>query len=389
MRDVTAGAVRPPTGEPAVTMPFDLDTLLAPIEGDVAAGVDPREGGPGSDVYLRLKDLRATARLAERDAAQGEAETDPLRAGVREWDELGASAAELLRTSAKDLEVAAWMTEALLRTAGIQGLADGFATMAGLIERYWDDGLYPAADEDGDETRMAPLFGLFGQGGTGTLLQPLKLVALSDYGDAVVTLYTAEVASATPPPRLADEDAQALVDERRQAALEAVRVGIGRSSTGFLTALRTAFVRAIAALDALMSVIDRVSDFGRFGSQVGEPLAGALRLIDDHAPVAAANAAARSEEADAPGAVADGAKPGARGPTTRQDALVAVLALADFFDASEPQSPVGPALRDVVRRARLPLDALLLELLPDTAQRTLFLQRAGIRVAGPAVDNDY
>ncbi len=365
---------------------IEVDALLERFPGS-PSGVDLREGGSGSDLYLRLKDARAAARLAEREASNAETDSDPLRAGLLFWSTLADGAVQLLSESTKDLEVAAWLTEALLRTGGIAGLGDGLALLNGLIVNFWHAELWPAPDEDGDESRLGALFGLFGRGGTGTLLQPLKLIALSDRGGTPVTLWSAELALAPPLPRNVDEDAQAVVDDRRAAALEAVTTGIARSSRPFLIALRTDLARASDALETLMQTIDRVTDVGRFGSQIGEPLAAAIKLLDDHAGNVFAAAlvadAASADIATAALGVLDAANVG---PTSRDEALNAVLTLADFFERSEPQSPVGLSLREVVRRARLPLTSLLLELLPDSESRTLFLQRAGIRLTTSDVE---
>ena len=363
---------------------INIAGLLEPFDASIV-GSDVREGGPGSELYLRLKDARASARLAEREASNAETDTDPLNAGLIYWSTLAEGAIGLLSDSSKDLEVAAWLTEAMLRIGHIGGLADGFSLLDGLINAFWDDGLWPAADEDGDETRLSALFGLFGRGGTGTLLQPLKLIALSDRGEVPVTLWSAELAAAPAPPRTPDEDAQAVIDERRAAAQEAVASGIARSSRPFVVALRTNLVLAIQSLETLMQTIDRVSDVGRFGSQIGEPLAAALRLLEDNAALVFIEApgmvAAIPDDGTAGGGFAT-AKVAAlerREPSSREDALGMILALAEYFEQREPQSPIGLSLREVVRRGRLPLESLLSELLPDAASRTLFLQRAGIR----------
>ncbi|MET0270318.1 MAG: type VI secretion system ImpA family N-terminal domain-containing protein, partial [Sphingomonas sp.] len=161
---------------------FAVEDLLAPLAAADGAGPDVRGGGSGgSALYLAIKDARTDARLAERNAiASGDAEIDPLMAGLRGWETVRDGATRLFAET-KDLQVAAWLTEAWLRTDGFPGVAAGFALMAGLIERYWDDGLHPQEDEDGVETRVAPLFGLFGNSDVGTLLQPLKLLPLSDH----------------------------------------------------------------------------------------------------------------------------------------------------------------------------------------------------------------
>lgn len=367
---------------------IETETLTVPFP-DLPAGGNIREFGPASDLYLQIKDERAAARLSERDATNSESDGDPLRAGLNSWAALADGAVTILTEQSKDLEVAAWLAEALLRTGGVAGLADGLLGLEGLISGFWDDGLWPAAGEDGDEDRVAPLFGLFGRDGTGTLLQPLKLVPLSDRGDTPVTLWSAELAFAPPPPRTADEDAQAIADERRSAALDTVVSGIGRSSRDFLIDLRASLVRAIEALDRLMATIDRVSTVGRFGSQINAPLAAALKLLDDNAGSIFAEAVAQATSDTIDDAEVGDARPVTPGgePRTRDQALNGVLTLANYFERTEPQSPIGPALRDVVRRARLPLEALLMELLPDSSVRTLFLQRAGIRSATSDVDS--
>jgi len=65
--------------------------------------------------------------------------------------------------------------------------------------------------------------------------------------------------------------------------------------------------------------------------------------------------------------------------TRREDALRAVNAAADYFEKYEPISPIGSALRDVDRRARMSFDDLLVELIPDGSSRELFYWRSGIR----------
>src|SRR5690606_21406161 len=61
-----------------------------------------------------------------------------------------------LAKKTKDLQVAAWLTEALVHREGFAGLKDGLELLRGLVETFWDH-VYPEA-EDGDlELRAAPL----------------------------------------------------------------------------------------------------------------------------------------------------------------------------------------------------------------------------------------
>ena len=71
------------------------------------------------------------------------------------------------------------LTEALLRTAGLAGLRDGFRLIREMTEGFWD-GLSPAEDGDGVEIKVAPLTGLNGEGGAdGTLIQPLRKIEIA------------------------------------------------------------------------------------------------------------------------------------------------------------------------------------------------------------------
>src|SRR5215510_3382030 len=153
---------------------FDLDALLAPIPGDSPQGVDIREDYSATSPYNRLRDARSEARDAERGQEAGDSDArdpGPLWRTVREL------AVKTLAETTKDLEVAAWMTEAFVRSHGLAGLYAGARTMAGLAERYWDD-LFPLPDDYGMETRVAPVTGLNGRDGNGSLIQPLYLIAL-------------------------------------------------------------------------------------------------------------------------------------------------------------------------------------------------------------------
>ena len=65
-------------------------------------------------------------------------------------------AGDALATRSKDLQLAAWLTEALLRQQGFSGLRQGLDLFRGLIENFWDT-LYPEIDEGDLDFRAAPL----------------------------------------------------------------------------------------------------------------------------------------------------------------------------------------------------------------------------------------
>jgi type VI secretion system protein ImpA len=365
--------------------------LITPLPDGV--GPDLRAGGQGADSYLSLKDLRADARLAEREALKSaDADIDPLRAGLKAWTDVASRAEQLLSTTSKDLQVAAWLCEAWLRTDGFPGLADGISLLAGLVESWWDGGLHPGEDEDGEETRLAPLFGLFGRGEAGTLLQAIKLLPLTDYGAEPVALWTIEAARALSA-RHDDPDIREQMAERRRERLDGIGTAIARASPAFAAVTIDALEAALAELDRLMTAIDERTAIGRFGSQIARPLEDSLALLREHHPetvepedhpmsdgegesVEGEVDAAEGRSGEMPKSSSARDRPGEI--FDRESALATLIEVAAFFDRNEPQSLVGQSLRDVVRRANLSLDELLSELIPENEQRAMFLLRAGI-----------
>ena len=64
---------------------------------------------------------------------------------------------EALTKRGKELQVAAWLTEALVRREGFAGLGQGLSLIHRLLDTYWDS-VYPEIDEDGDmDLRATPL----------------------------------------------------------------------------------------------------------------------------------------------------------------------------------------------------------------------------------------
>jgi type VI secretion system protein ImpA len=361
---------------------FDLERLLAPIEGDNPAGADPRADFSATSPYNRLRDARSEARAAERamDSAAEEAVVPP------QWRTIRDIADKLLSEQAKDLEVAAWYTEALLRSHGFAGLAAGFRLMHGLVEQFWD-GLYPLPDEDGMLTKVAPVTGLNGEGGDGALTQPIRKVPLLRTPEGnPLALWQIEQADAL-------ESMEASRKEARVAAgaltFDAVAKAAAATPAAHWVALAGALREAQAAWADLAAALDaRAGADAPPTSQVRDlldtALATVVRLAGDKLAAAEAEASevaeAGGEGAPAAGAGGGGgraARPGEIG--SREDALRMLEEVARWFRRVEPHSPLSWTLEEAVRRGRMTLPDLLAELMPDESTRAGFLSSLGIR----------
>ncbi|PYT16356.1 MAG: type VI secretion system protein TssA, partial [Acidobacteria bacterium] len=121
------------------------DDLLNPIEGENPSGANLRY----APVFDKIKD----ARREEGEGPLGELPRDRKTADFKTVVKL---AGETLATKTKDLQLGAWLTEAMLHQEGFSGLGQGLELLRGLVENFWDT-LYPEM-EDGDlELRAAPL----------------------------------------------------------------------------------------------------------------------------------------------------------------------------------------------------------------------------------------
>jgi type VI secretion system protein ImpA len=355
---------------------LDLAALLEPIPGESPAGTDPREDFAADALYFRLRDARSEARAAEREAdSAGDAEAG----AAGQWRPVLALAVEMLRTRAKDLEAASWLTEALLRLDQLEGMADGFALMTGLIERYWDD-LHPLPDEEGLLRRVAPVAGLNGEGADGTLIQPLRKVPLFHLPGGGTLAYWQYQQSV---------ELQAIADTaRRQQRLNAGALPFeeveraARAAAPALAALRQAAARALSMWDALdAAFIARAGADAPPTSRIRQLLTELLDLASRYAeaepqagdaPVDAAPVPAPAAAASVPGRIA-----------TREDALHLLDEIASFFRRTEPHSPLAYTLHEAVRRGRLTWPELLEEIVPDQDSRAAILRSLGIRPPRP------
>jgi len=125
-------------------MPFP-DDLLNPIEGPNPSGANLRY----DPVYDKIKE----ARREEAQPPPGMTEQDRK---VSDNAQVIKLTTDLLTNKTKDLQLAAWWTEASLKQRGFGGLKEGLALCCGLVDKFWET-LYPEIEDGDAESRGAPL----------------------------------------------------------------------------------------------------------------------------------------------------------------------------------------------------------------------------------------
>jgi type VI secretion system protein ImpA len=131
---------------PITPLPELVSQLLEPISAESPCGQDLRY----ETEYDQLRELR---REDDTSLPTGVWQSSIKRAL---WPDLERLATTLLLERSKDLMISAWLGEAWLHLAGLDGLPGSLALVAGLCERYPEQ-LHPLA-EDGDQSwRVIPL----------------------------------------------------------------------------------------------------------------------------------------------------------------------------------------------------------------------------------------
>ena len=375
----------------------DIDRLVSPVSDDAPQGTDIRaDRSPASDYYT-IKDARNAARAAERSAMFGDKDSGD---SYSSWQTVSEVAEKILTSTSKDLEVAAWYMESLVRMQGLAGLRDGFLIIQKLVNEHWD-GLFPEPDEDGIETRVAPLTGLNGDGGEGTLLAPLRNVAITEEGDQGEFTYW-QYLQARDAERIEDEDKKA----ERVASLgyslsqfnNTIAAMSADSCRNYVTTLEecssvfkdtSAKLRELCGADAppsskISELLDELARTVRFVYKEK------IEAADAAAAAAEASAAEESAEAGAAdnshtqtGQVIQLAGGVRNGPiASREDALKAMESAARYFRQYEPHTPLAPGLERLIAWGRMTVAELMMELIPDGSARSLFSQYTGVKLDG-------
>jgi type VI secretion system protein ImpA len=130
-----------------------LKSLLAPISESAPSGRYVRYEDPG---YAAVEE----AQHEDPDLPTGGLATQRKLA---DWPKTVALITQLLQKDTKDVQLAAWLIEALFRRQGYGGLTTGLEAMKGLLETFWDtihpevDTTDPDLDPEEYEIRAGPL----------------------------------------------------------------------------------------------------------------------------------------------------------------------------------------------------------------------------------------
>ena len=141
------------------------EDILNPIPGDNPSGQSVRL----TPVYDRIREARREDDALAQGAWQIERKVADHSLAIK-------LVQDVLATQSKDLQLAAWLCDSLLRRDGIAGLREGITLCQALLDRFWDT-LYPQVEDGELDDRLAPVEWI-----SSKLLIPIKSVPLCRAG---------------------------------------------------------------------------------------------------------------------------------------------------------------------------------------------------------------
>jgi type VI secretion system protein ImpA len=364
-------------------MPLRED-ILTPVPGDNPSGENLR--------YAPLYDKIKEARRQDDDAPQGDWKTTRKVADYKTVIKL---AGEAIATRSKDLQLAAWLTEALLHTERIPGLTAGLNMIRGLIENFWDT-LYPELEDGEAEFRAAPLDWV----GGAYLTLAVKQVPLTKAGYTLLAFHEAKAVGR-------EEEAAQDTDKHAefQAAIAEGRVSMDEWEKAFTATSKAFYVQLAQDIETALQTIEdlqpvceekfgeftpsynqlrvAIEEVQRLGNQLLEKKKELEPDPEDVQPVDPEVEEEVIDDGTAAVSVGGGAAVQQKRisrtssvslePADKDDAVARVAAVAAFWRKEDPSSPAPYLLLRGMRwgelRTSSSLDSSLFEA-PSTAIRT-------------------
>jgi len=254
------------------------------------------------------------------------------------------------------------------------------------VDNFWEN-LYPEPDEDGIETKVAPLAGLNGDSGEGTLLAPIRNALITT--ESSVGAYSFwQYQQARDAARITDPDKR----EEKEATLgftqRQIETAVAEASNEYYQNLVDDLEGAVEDFKAMNDVLRQhcgheAPPYSLILETLEEVLRAVRFLAKDKLAVAAPEEEAMTETSagEAPVAVAPGASAGTSGPiSSREDALRRLDEVAKYFRATEPHTPLVTGIERLVRWGRMPMAELILELVPDPTARAFYQHLTGAKL---------
>lgn len=346
---------------------INFETLLTPISEDKPSGEYLR--------YSGIYDEISEARRSDKDVAQGEWQTELKIADYRKVISL---AVPSLEKDTKDLQIAAWLSEALVKEHGFVGLRDCLKLMVGFQENFWET-LHPEIDEGDMEGRANAIAWMEEQ--SSYAVKQSKITGYNgysfvDYEDSKKYDIPDNIESLDSTEQARYNALRAEAEKENRVTANKWRAEMASTRRAFYEELNFLFEECWAAYNDLNRVIEEKFDrnqapgLNHLKKALDDVQSQVKKFLEDKRAEEPDEVTEEVIEEDADGE--GGAVVRVAGVATasgaiqnRQDALKRLADVATFFQKTEPHSPISYIIQRAVKWGNMPLEVWLQDVIKD------------------------
>ena len=346
---------------------IDFEVLLQPIDGGKPSGEPMQYSG----LYDEIREAR---RADDTSVSYGKWQTDLKAADFRKVIELATAA---LSSQTKDIQITAWLTEALTGQFGFAGFRDGVKLLRRLEEDFWET-IYPEIDEGDMEARANAVDWMNKQ-----IALMLKKVPLT-LGDGFTYIHWDESTRFDIPENFetleyAEQEKfrnlKVQADTENRKTGEQWRKSKKMTNRAFVETLNLTVNECFTEINELDRINEEKFDRNQvpgvndLKKSLGDITTVVTQLLEEK----------RLEEPDPEELVeetvevTEGGEVVVRGTgvatgaiQSRQDALKRLSDVAAYFRKNEPHSPVSYLIQRAVKWGNMPLEAWFQDVIKDT-----------------------
>jgi len=350
---------------------INLEAIMQPISEEHPSGESLQYSG----VYDEIRD----ARRADEELPQGQWQTE-LK--IADYSLVITLAVPALEKQTKDLQIAAWLSESLVKEHGFAGLRDSFKLLSGLQENFWET-VFPEIDEGDMEGRANAVEWMDTQCAfsiKGTAITDGEGYSLFDFEDSKRFDIPENIDTLDSTDQQKFRALQAQAEKENRVTADRWRKAKAVSRRAFFEQLTFELEECLTEFKELNRVIEEKFDRNQMPGT-----SNLKKALDDiQTQVKKLLEEKRAEEPDAADeetietgdgeTAASGPTGGAKAVATaagaiqnRQDALKRLADLAEFFRKTEPHSPISYLVQRAVKWGEMPLETWLQDVIKDEA----------------------
>jgi type VI secretion system protein ImpA len=344
----------------------DLQALLQPISDEHPSGESLRYSG----VYDQI----AEARRADDVLSRGEWQTDLKVADYRTVIDLAIPA---LTAQAKDLQITVWLAEALMKQHGFVGLRDSLQLLVGMHEIFWET-VHPEMDE-GDMEGRANAVSWFDTTGS-YVVKEGKITGYAGYSyidweDSKVFDIPENLDTYSTEDQVRYNQLKTQAEKEQRVTADMWRKERTATRRAFCEQVNFTIDECWAAFNDLNRVIEEkydrnqmpgLSNLKKSLDSIHDQVKKLLEEKRQEEPDAADESAGADElNVNGEGGVSTAGKATTGAIQNRSDALKRLAEIADFFQKTEPHSPVAYLVQRAVKWGHMPLESWLKDVIKD------------------------